>query len=150
MRHRTPLKSHPPQLWNSTAPICEGIRSCPIISVPGSAVTKCASGVSSGILVHRDYRAVLLRNELSISDGHHPRSHRFCETAESDPDGGLPLGAIACFDLATEAADRARSRAVTPCKPPQTADTDERFVRLMSRGHRRYCANISIFLLSLW
>jgi hypothetical protein len=129
---------------------CKRTRSCSIISVPGSALTKRASGVSSGILVHQDYRAVLRRNELSAPDGHHPRNHRFCETAEGDPDGGLPFGAIACFDLTTEAADRARSRAATPCKPPPTANTDERFVRLMSRGHRRYCANISIFLVSLW
>ena len=33
--------------------LCKGIRSCSIISVPGSAVTKRASGVSSGILVHQ-------------------------------------------------------------------------------------------------
>jgi len=32
-----------------------GIESGRIISVPGSAVTKRASGVSSGILVHHDY-----------------------------------------------------------------------------------------------
>jgi hypothetical protein len=36
--------------------LCKRIRSCSIISVPGSAVTKRASGVSSGILVHEDYR----------------------------------------------------------------------------------------------
>ena len=33
--------------------LCKRIRSSSIISVPGSAVTKRASGVSSGILVHR-------------------------------------------------------------------------------------------------
>ena len=48
-------------------------RSYSIIAVPGLALTKRASGVSSGILVHQDYRAVLLRNELSTSDGHHQR-----------------------------------------------------------------------------
>ena|SRR6266436_3733875 len=74
----------------------------------------------------------------------------FYETAEGDPDGGLPFGAIVCFDLATETAGRTRSRAVTPYNPPPTANTDERFVRLMRRGPRRYCANISIFLVSLW
>jgi hypothetical protein len=36
--------------------LCKRIRSCSIISVPGSAVTKRASGASSGILVHEDYR----------------------------------------------------------------------------------------------
>ncbi len=52
---------------------CKGTRSCSIILVPGSALTKRASGVASGILVHQDYRAVLLRNELSTSDDHHQR-----------------------------------------------------------------------------
>src|SRR5713226_533824 len=32
--------------------LCRGDRSCSIISVPGSAVTKRASGVPSGIFVH--------------------------------------------------------------------------------------------------
>ena len=36
-------------------------------------MTKRASRVSSGILAHQDYRAVLLRNELSTLDGHHQR-----------------------------------------------------------------------------
>jgi hypothetical protein len=35
--------------------LCKGIRSCSIILVPGSAVTKRASGVSSGILVHHNH-----------------------------------------------------------------------------------------------
>ncbi len=35
--------------------LCKATRSCSIISVPGSTVTKRASGVSSGILVHQDY-----------------------------------------------------------------------------------------------
>jgi hypothetical protein len=39
--------------------------------IAGSAVTNRASGVLSGILLHQDYRAILLRNELSASDGHH-------------------------------------------------------------------------------
>jgi len=30
-------------------------------------------GIASGMVVHQDYRAVLLRNELSPSDGHHQR-----------------------------------------------------------------------------
>jgi hypothetical protein len=34
--------------------------------VPGSAVTKRSSRVSSGILVHQDYRAVLRRNEPTL------------------------------------------------------------------------------------
>ena len=38
-------------------------RSCSIISVPGSAVTSRASGVSSGIFVHQDYCAVWLPNK---------------------------------------------------------------------------------------
>jgi hypothetical protein len=42
-------------------------------SIAGSAVTKRASGVTSGIFAYQDYRAVLLRNELSASDGHHQR-----------------------------------------------------------------------------
>ena len=37
---------------------------------PGSAVTKRASAVSSGLFAYQDYRAVLLRDELSTSDGH--------------------------------------------------------------------------------
>jgi hypothetical protein len=56
---------------------CKRTRSCSIISVPGSALTKRASGVSSGILVHQDYRAVLRRNELSAPDGHHPATTDF-------------------------------------------------------------------------
>src|ERR1700730_3962718 len=100
----------------------------------------CAPGLSCCFASERTLR----------SRCHHPRNHRFCETAVGDLDGGLPFGAIACFDLATEAADRARSRAATPCKPPPTANTDERFVRLMRRGHGRYCANISKFLVSSW
>src|SRR5713226_4081643 len=61
-------------MWCSTAPtLCRSKRSCSIISVPGSAVTERASGVSSGIFVHQDYRAVLLRNKLSTSDDHHQR-----------------------------------------------------------------------------
>src|SRR6267142_6253972 len=43
--------------------LCKGTRSCSIISVPRSAVTKRASGVSSGILVHHDYCAVWLPNK---------------------------------------------------------------------------------------
>jgi len=43
---------------------CEGTRSRSIISVPDQPVTKRAAGVSSGILVHQDYRGVLLRKEL--------------------------------------------------------------------------------------
>jgi|ERR1700733_357288 hypothetical protein len=116
----------------------------------GIGSNETCSGVSSGILVHQDYRNVLRRNELSGPDGHYPRNYRFCETAEAIRKGGLPFGAIACFDLATEAADRALSRAATPCKPPPTANTDARFVRLMRRGHGRYCANISKFLVSSW
>src|SRR5258706_8306000 len=53
--------------------LCRGDRSCSIISVPGSAVTKRASGVPSGIFVHQDYRVVWHRKELSTSDGHHQR-----------------------------------------------------------------------------
>jgi len=41
-----------------------------ITSIAGSAVTDRASGVLSVIFVHQDYRAVLVRNELSTSDGH--------------------------------------------------------------------------------
>ena len=37
--------------------LCKGTRSCLIISVPGGAVTKRASGVSSGILVHHNHRS---------------------------------------------------------------------------------------------
>jgi hypothetical protein len=77
-------------------------------------VTKQASVVSSGIVVHQDYRAVFLWNELSTSDGHHPRNHRFLRDGRGRSDGGLPFGAIVCFDLATETADRALSRAATP------------------------------------
>ena len=63
-----------PRMWGSTAPtLCRSKRSCSIISVPGSAVTERASGVSSGIFVHQDYRAVWLRNKLSTSDDHHQR-----------------------------------------------------------------------------
>jgi hypothetical protein len=36
--------------------LCKGTRSCLIILVPGSGVTKRASGVSSRILVHQDER----------------------------------------------------------------------------------------------
>src|SRR5882724_1599139 len=43
--------------------LCKATRSCSIISVPGSTVTKRASGVSSGILVHHDYCAVWLPNK---------------------------------------------------------------------------------------
>src|SRR5713226_4576925 len=39
-----------------------------ITSIAGSAVTRRATGVSSGILVHQDYRSVWLRNELCASD----------------------------------------------------------------------------------
>ena len=44
-----------------------------ITPIAGSAVTKRTRGVSSGIFVHQDYRAVLLRNKLSTSDDHHQR-----------------------------------------------------------------------------
>jgi hypothetical protein len=44
-----------------------------ILPIAGSAVTKRASRVSSRIFVHQDYRAALLRKELSTSDGHHQR-----------------------------------------------------------------------------
>jgi hypothetical protein len=45
---------------------CKRTRSCSIISVPGSALTKRASGVSSGILVDQDYRAVLRRTNSPL------------------------------------------------------------------------------------
>jgi gentisate 1,2-dioxygenase len=41
--------------------LCKRIRSCSIISVPGSTVTKRASGVASGILVHRNHWAAKKR-----------------------------------------------------------------------------------------
>ncbi len=39
-----------------------------ITQIAGSAVTRRASGVSSGIFVHQDYRLVWHRKELSASD----------------------------------------------------------------------------------
>ena len=42
--------------------LCRDNRSCSNVSVPGSAVTKRASGVSIGIFVHQDYRAILPQN----------------------------------------------------------------------------------------
>jgi hypothetical protein len=46
---------------------CEGTGSCSIIPVSVSAVTKRATGVSSGILVHQDYCAVWLPNAAGHS-----------------------------------------------------------------------------------
>src|SRR5216683_2540818 len=43
--------------------LCKGTRSCSIISVPRSAVTKRASGVSSGILVHQE-----TQNKITIEN----------------------------------------------------------------------------------
>src|SRR5438445_7346347 len=69
MRRGTALYA---ELMASTAIIeLKSIRSCLIISIARSAVTKRASGVSSGTFVHQDYRAVLLPKELSTSDGRH-------------------------------------------------------------------------------
>jgi hypothetical protein len=59
-------------MWGSTAPIHAEAKDY-ARSFPGSVITERASGVSSGIFVHQDYRAVLLRNNLSTSDGHHQR-----------------------------------------------------------------------------
>jgi hypothetical protein len=70
MRHRTfyaEMVASAAVIELNRSNLCKGTRSCSIISVPGSAVTKRASGVSSGILVHQDHRSVLLRNELSAS-----------------------------------------------------------------------------------
>jgi hypothetical protein len=41
--------------------LCKRVRSCSIISVPGSTVTKRASGVASGILVHQNHWAAKKR-----------------------------------------------------------------------------------------
>ena len=41
-----------PRMWDRSE-LCRSKRSCSIISVPGSTVTKRASGVSSGIFVHQ-------------------------------------------------------------------------------------------------
>jgi hypothetical protein len=45
--------------------LCKGTRSCLIISVPGGAVTKCASGVSSGILVHQNRAQFVAKCEVA-------------------------------------------------------------------------------------
>jgi hypothetical protein len=68
MRHRPPhieMVASTVRVELNRSDLCKHIRSCSIIWVLGSAVTKCASGVLSGIFVHQDYRAVLLRKELS-------------------------------------------------------------------------------------
>jgi hypothetical protein len=43
--------------------LCKGTRSCSITSVPRSAVTKRASGVSCGMLVHHNYLKWAAKNE---------------------------------------------------------------------------------------
>src|SRR5260370_24009991 len=57
----------------TTSPLISCRTSLSITPNTGSGVTKRASGVLSGIFVHQDYCAVLIRDELSTSNGHHHR-----------------------------------------------------------------------------